>query len=212
MHPGKLTKHDVDRLARIAGWNYCQYHNYRVLFEGYDGNEPRYGNLAAISLGDLGSALKEHVILQVCELSDPWRDHRGNKNLSIRFFVVHAEFSDPLAKRELERLAEKLEAFAKKLKPARDKIISHFDRETTHRGKRLGGAAVEEWARYWVNLEQFVELLYQAYFNITLHIRAAAATTDAAVLRGVLEERAADPDAPLAIPLAPEAQPARRTV
>jgi AbiU2 len=167
----KVTHHDVDRLARIAGWGYCQYHNYKVLFDGYDGNKPRYENIAPNALGYLASALKEHVILQVCKLSDPLRDHRGNENLSIQFFVKHAEFSDPVAKHKLERLAEKLETFGKKLRPARDKIISHFDRKTIHDGKPLGAAEPEEWKGYWFDLEQFVEILYERYFNTTLDIR-----------------------------------------
>ncbi len=206
MYPGKVTDHDVDLLARIAGEIYCQYHNYKVLFEGYDGDKPRYGDIAPNALGYLGSALKEHVILQVCKLSDPLRDHRGNENLSIQFFVQHAYFGDSLAKRKLECLGEKLETFGKKLRPARDKIISHFDRKTIHDGKPLGAAEPEEWSKYWSNLEQFVEILYQGYFNEPLHIRSAAATTDAAILRGILEERAANPGVPLPLPLPPEVQ------
>src|SRR5690348_16480215 len=127
MHLSKVTKHEVDRLACIAGWSYCQYHNYKVLFEGYHGNKPRYGNIAPSSLGYITSALKEHVVLQVCKLLDPLKDHRGNKNLSIQFFVQNAEFPDPLVIAQLESLAQKLESFGKKLRPARDKIISHFD-------------------------------------------------------------------------------------
>ena len=206
MLPGTVTDHDVELLAHIAGRSYCQYHNYHVLFEGYDGNKPRYGNIAPDALGYLASALAEHVILQVCKLSDPLRDHRGNKNLSIQFFVTHAEFPDPLAKHKLERLAEKLEAFGKKLRPARDKIISHFDRKTAHDGKPLGAAEPEEWKGYWSDLKQFVNILYQRYFDTTLDIRAATASTDVAVLRGVLEERAADRGVPLPLPLPPELQ------
>ena len=137
------------------------------------------------------------MILQVCKLTDPLHDHRGNKNLSIEFFVQHAEISDPLVENKLQRLAEKLETFGKKLRPARDKIISHFDRKTIHDGKPLGGAEPQEWTIYWSNLEQFVEILYLRYFNIALHIRAAAASTDAAVLRGVL---AANQGVPLPLP------------
>jgi hypothetical protein len=71
MLPGTVTDHDVELLARIAGASYCQQHNYKVLFEGYDGNRPRYGDIAPSALGYLASALREHVILQVCKLSDP---------------------------------------------------------------------------------------------------------------------------------------------
>jgi hypothetical protein len=200
MHSGKVTDHDVELLARITGGIYCQYHNYKVLFEGYDKNIPQYGDIAPNVLGYLASALNEHVILQVCKLSDPLQDHRGNENLSIRFFAQYTEFRDPLVKPKLQCLAEELEAFGKKLRPARDKIISHFDRKTIHDEKPLGGVKPEEWTRYWFNLEQFVDILYQRYFDIALHIRAATASTDAAVLRGILEERAAIPDVPLPLP------------
>jgi hypothetical protein len=204
MYPDKVTNRDVDLLARIAGGIYCQHHNYKVSFEGYDGNKPRYGDTAPNALGYLASTLKEHVILQVCKLSDPLKDHRGNENLSIQFFVQHAYFGDPIAKRKLESLGEKLEVFGRKLRPARDKIISHFDRKTIHDGEPLGGADPGEWSKYWSNLDQFVEMLYRQYFNEALHIRSAAAAMDAAILRGVLEERAANPGVPFPLPLPPE--------
>jgi hypothetical protein len=99
-----------------------------------------------------------------------------------------------------------LENFGKKLRPARDKIISHLDRRTIHDGKPLGGAEPQEWARYWSNLEQFVEILYQRYFDMTVHIRAATASTDAAVLRGGIRGKSRYSGVPLPLSLPPELQ------
>jgi hypothetical protein len=201
MISGVVNDKDVCLLTCISASSYCNYHSYKVLFEGYDGHKPNYGDIAPNALWDIAAALKEHVILQVCKLTDPMRDHRGNENLSVKFFVKCADFGDQSAElTQLRCVGKGLEAFGKKLKPARDKIISHFDRETTHDAKLLGGVPDEEWARYWYDLEIFVEILSKRYLKETIHIRAATATTDAAILRGVLEERAAHPEVPPRLP------------
>jgi hypothetical protein len=198
---GVVNDRDVCLLTRIGASSYCKYHSYKVLFEGYDGHKPNYGGIAPNALCDIAAALKEHVILQVCKLTGPMRDHGGNENLSVEFFFKCADFGDHSAElTQLRCIGESLEAFGKKLKPARDKIISHFDRKATHDAKLLGGVPDEEWTIYWYNLGIFVEILSKRYLRETIHIRAATATTDAAILRGVLEERAAHPEAPLCLP------------
>jgi AbiU2 len=200
MTTGFVTEEDVRRLADICALSYCEYHNYKVLFEGYDEHKPDYGNIAPNVLHDIAAALKEHVILQVCKLADP-KDYRGNQNISVQFFVEYAEFGNQSAElARLKRIGERLEAFAEKLKPARNKIIGHFDRNTIHDKKPLGAATDEEWRGYWINLESFVEILSRTYLKETIHIRAATATTDAWMLRGVLEERATKPHVPFCLP------------
>ena len=50
MHSSKVTDEDVRLLGEIAGQIYCQYHNYKVLFEGYDGHKPKYEDIALLML------------------------------------------------------------------------------------------------------------------------------------------------------------------
>jgi hypothetical protein len=198
MIAGEVTKEDVCFLTNVCGWGYRKYHTYKVLFEGFDGRKPNYGNIAPVTLGDLAKALKEHLILEVCKLTDPMKDHRGNVNLSIRFFAECANLDDS-SRKLAQQVGERLEAFGKKLRPARDKILSHFDRTTVHVGEPLGEASEEEWATYWCDLEQFVQILSERYLGEVPPIRDATSTSDAAILRGVLEERAAS-HVPLPMP------------
>ena len=200
MITGVVNRNDVCRLTKFCASSYIKYCTYKVLFEGSDRHRRDYGRIAPFTLEDIATALKEHVILQVCKLADPLGDHRGNENLSIQFFIEHSDVGDQSIR--LKSAGNRLAKFGTKLKPARDKIISHFDRKTTYDGEPLGGAPDNEWERYWNDLKEFVDILALAYFKHTASIRSATATMDAAILRGVLE-RAAKSNLPLSLPTSP---------
>jgi hypothetical protein len=164
-----VTKADVNVLVNICADMRATYMHYRELFEPQfrlgpfgnaqisDGGNPYhsiFSKIAPIFFGDLKLILVKYVILEVCKLADPAGDFRGNENLSVEFFVNHADFStDPAAFDNLKYRATKLREFGKKLKPARDKLISHSDRKTILSGiKGLGGADTDEWVKYWLDV------------------------------------------------------------
>lgn len=100
---------------------------------------------AGIFFGDLSRVLVEYVVLQVCKITDPARDPRKNDNHTIAFLLEHSDFSsDPLTLKRLSDLHDKLLAFRKKLLPARNKLISHSDRDSILAGLQLGAASDEE--------------------------------------------------------------------
>lgn len=115
--------------------------------------------IAPIFFGDLSALLKEKLILQVCVITDPERTS-GKENHTIKFFINNADFSnDPSKLAKLRDLSDAIHVFRDKVKPARDKIISHRDRQTILDRKSLGAASEKEWEQFWENLDQFIAIL-----------------------------------------------------
>ena len=76
------------------------------------------------------------MILQVCKITDAARDFRKNDNHTIAFLLQHYDFSgDPATTQRLAQLDARLQAFRQKLLPARNKFISHSDRDAILAGR-----------------------------------------------------------------------------
>ncbi|MBV9964628.1 MAG: hypothetical protein JO008_02925 [Alphaproteobacteria bacterium] len=171
-----VTEKDVWSFISMCVYARSVYRHYKALFESGSDTGSRFVQVAPICLGDIARVLKEYLILQVCKLTDPDRDHRGNENLSITFFTGSGGVSAALLE-----TAAKLRGFGRKLKPARNKIISHFDRETTHAGEPMGGASNDEWNSFWHDLQAFCAELSEEYLGQRIYINAAG-QTDAEII------------------------------
>jgi hypothetical protein len=67
--------------------------------------------------------------------------------------LQHYDFNGETATlKRLNELNDKLLAFRAKLLPARNKIISHSDRNAIRAELALGAASDEEWNKFWLNL------------------------------------------------------------
>jgi hypothetical protein len=126
---------------------------------------------APFLFGDISLVLREYIPLQVCKLTDPEKDVHGNVSLTIEFFLNNSDFSGAPAKSfRLRELSGKIHAFRKHLKPARNKIVTHFDRKTAWAGKPLGGVDNDAWNDFWLDLQSFVGILCERYLGETLDI------------------------------------------
>ena len=171
-----VTKADVNVLVNICADMRATYMHYRELFEPDNSHDAIFRNIAPLFFGDINRVLVSYIILEACKLADPARDFRGNKTLSVEFFVNHTDFSnDPTAFDHLKDRASKLRAFGKKLKPARNKLIAHCDRTTILSGIRgLGGADTDEWTEFWLDVQAFVNILCERYLGQTIYINGGA--------------------------------------
>jgi len=140
--------------------------HFHVLFEkGGNIRTKLLSSLAPVFFGDLSQMLKEYLILQICRLTDA-EEMRGDKNLTISFFVNNADFSQ--TPREGARLAEvsgSIHEFRKLILPARHKIVSHQDREAALDGKPLGAASKEAWDQFWKDLREFVQIIHRRHID-----------------------------------------------
>jgi hypothetical protein len=164
MNTAIVTKTDVEKFFNICDDVHMCYMHYRALFE-LDDHRAVFAMTVPIFLRDISRVLVKNLILEVCKLGDPVCQ-RGNKNLSIDFLVNYSDFSTAPAEFDLiKHRAKKLKDFIAKLKPARNKLLSHWDRQTVSSDKVLGAADTDEWERFWLDLKAFVAMLCEQYLG-----------------------------------------------
>jgi hypothetical protein len=148
--------------------------------------------VANIFFGDLSSMLRENIILQVCKITDPAKDAYGNDNLTIDFLLQHFVGSnsepsersslalevEPATMQRLTELNNKLQDFRRKILPARNKLISHLDRETIRTGAPLGGVPDSEWNEFWSNLQDLVCIIYDKVVGERFYINTTRSDAD----------------------------------
>ncbi|MDE2166566.1 MAG: hypothetical protein KGJ66_09550 [Alphaproteobacteria bacterium] len=175
-----VSKDDVKAFADFCVRIRSFYQHFRILFEFTDDDEKRLlHQTAPIFFGDLNLILIEHLILQICKVTDPETTF-GNENHTIEFFVSNADFSATPAKLDrLIDLSKMIHEFRNKLKLARDKIISHLDRNTMLDRKTLGAATKKEWDEFWLNLQDFVFIMHDHFLAEPLAINDVAMLSDA---------------------------------
>ena len=133
---------------------------------------------APIFFGDVCHALRAQIFLQVCALTDP-----GDRNLTVDFFIRNM---NPAPDR-LSSLSDRLHAFRNQIKPARDKLISHFDRNTELGGNAIGGVDLGKWKQFWIDLQEFVYVLSNQLLNEPICINAVSNQSDVPALLAALQ-------------------------
>jgi hypothetical protein len=168
-----VTTDDVAAFITSCTFVHRVYMHYHELFEPNNPHEAIFSKLSPLFFHDINRVLIMSLILEACKLAvDPAEDPRGYENLSVQFFVNHADFStDSAASDEFNNRAKAIREFGKKLKSARDKMISHLDRATNTNlsGTNLGGVSLAEWDNFWLDLEAFAQLLCLKCFGTTKH-------------------------------------------
>ena len=181
-HVKKFTDHCV--ILR-AFWTH-----YQVLFEGSELQRELLHNTADKFFRDLNRLLIEHLILQICKLTDP-ETTTGKRNLTIAFLINNADFAtNPRDVVKLKRIAARIEKFRKRILPARNQLISHLDLEAALGRKSLGGASVKSWLEFWLDLQDLVAILHKRYVSKTVpfHLNGVAMISDADQLVRAIKE------------------------
>jgi AbiU2 len=141
-------------------WRHCQ-----ILFEEGQLRRTLLHRIAPVFFGDLNQILIEQLVLQICKLTDP-ETTMGRKNLTIDYLVDNGEFSaDPAEFPKIKTLRDSIHQFRSTILPARNRLISHMDRDAVMAGVSLGGASEAAWLRFWDDLDELVHLVYSRYVD-----------------------------------------------
>jgi hypothetical protein len=90
----------------------------------------------------------------------------GKRNLTVQFLIRNADFSAaPRDLAKLTKITARIDTFRKRILPARNKLISHLDLNATLGRKSLGGASITAWRRFWLDLQDFVTVMYKRYVD-----------------------------------------------
>jgi len=157
------------------------YRHSKVLFEhNSDDDRARMERTASIFFGDICRILHEYVILQVCKITDPPRSLGKKDNHTVDFLLErYGTGDDPEAKRQLDVRRDRLMAFRAKVLPARNKFISHSDRDAIMAGQSLGGMPDAEWEYFWSDLERLVGILHEKVLGSPLRFLEVGMASDA---------------------------------
>src|SRR5271154_1203190 len=125
-----MTAHSeivVDKFCERCQWAYESWSTRRVLFD----DKPRSAKLRISKSGKalyrISEIMQDYWILQVSKLHDP-ASQQGQINLGIDYMIRFGGW-DITTKSKLESLQTQLNELAAKIRPARNKILSHNDLE-----------------------------------------------------------------------------------
>ena len=189
--PRPVTRRDVKKFIDHCVILRAFWTHYQTIFEGSDLQRELLQNTAHKFFSDLNHMLIEHLILQICKLTDPEITMGGKRNLTIPFLVNNADFAaTPRDMAKLKKIAERIDKFRKRIVPARNKLISHLDLDAALRRKSLGGASVAAWRKFWLDLQDLVAILYKRYVDarVPFYLNGVAMMSDADQLVRAIKE------------------------
>jgi len=153
------TKQDAESFRDLCVSLRSLWVHYRILFEGSDLKRELLQTTAPLFFGDLNEIFIEQLVQRICRLTDSAQT-MGRKNLTVNFLIEHSNFSTaPTTLGRLKTLSESIHRFRKQIVEARNRFISHVDLEAVRLDAPLGAAPDTEWLRFWLDLQDFLDLL-----------------------------------------------------
>jgi hypothetical protein len=153
------TKEDAEAFCRSCVSLRALCEHFRTLFEGSDLKRELLRTTAPIFFGDLNEMFIEQLMQRICRLTDNTQT-MGRKNLTVKFLVEHTDFyAAPATHDKLRTLSDSIHRFRDRIVEARNRFISHLDLEAVRLDKPLGVASDAEWNQFWLDLQDFLDLL-----------------------------------------------------
>jgi len=153
------TKEDADSFCNSCVALRSLWVHYCTLFEGSDLKRELLWTTAPIFFGDLNVIFIEQLVQRVCRLTDNSQT-AGRKNLTIKFFLEHTDFSAaPATLDKLNVLSGSIHSFRNQIVPGRNRFISHLDLEAVRLERPLGAASGAKWLEFWLDLQDFLDVL-----------------------------------------------------
>jgi hypothetical protein len=190
MSKSAVTKDDVNAFCDTCVVLRSMWEHHRILFEGSDLKRELLQGIAPTFFFDLHALFVRNLVLEICKITDPART-MGRANLTVKFLIEHSDFSStPATLDTLKRLSDSIHAFRNKIVHARNKFIAHLDRESVQLGQPLGSAPQEDWLRFWIDLQDFFNIMHKHYVDPNGHfyLNGIAQLSDAYMLVKALKE------------------------
>jgi hypothetical protein len=182
------TKEDVQAFADSCVSLRSQWVHFTTLFEGSDLKREMLQTTAPTFFGELNLLFIEHVVLHICRLTDEAQT-MGRKNLTAKFLIEHSDWSNaPDTLTKLEPISDSIHSFRKRILPARKWFIAHHDLSAVRLGESLGAASDAEWKQFWLDLQDFLELMFRHHVDPSsqFYLNGTAGLSDADSLLTVL--------------------------
>ena len=181
------TKEDVERFCNSCIELRSLWEHYRTLFEGSDRKRELLQTTAPVFFGDLNKIFIEQLVQRICRLTDDAQT-MGRENLTVKFLVEHTDFSAaPATLNKLRTWSDSIHKFRDQIVEARNRFISHLDLEAVRLDKPLGAASDAKWLQFWLDLQDFLDLLLQHHGANQFYLNAMGNMSDAGSLLAALK-------------------------
>lgn len=153
------TTHAIESVVAFRKeciWLQSCFNTFCSLFESGDETSDVLKRSAASFFRDINLIIQEHFILQVCRITDPAMT-RGRENLTVKNIDAILT-KENLLTPEIAATSKRLHSYRDLIDGARNRIVSHADKETLLSGQESGAHARKD-------VEEFLEALH-AYVNL----------------------------------------------
>ena len=144
------------RFCELCNWTYEVWVTHKCLFD--DNAEPsnNIGRLPYFT-SRLATITQEYALHQIAKLHDPWKQ-RKDINLTISYIVECDAWDEQ--KPIVEEIAARLDELHQHILPARNRILSHHDFDTTIRNATLGSFPADADDNYFASLQELVDAVH----------------------------------------------------
>ncbi|MFI8559190.1 hypothetical protein [Pseudomonas putida] len=136
------------------------YNLYRTLYEEGEATDVVLVRVAPAFFHDLNRIIVEHILLQICKITDPAGSGR-RQNLTVDSLNKDLKALGLLSQDLIDRAAE-LEGYRALIVLARNRLISHLDWQSVQEEKPLGAHEAGEVSRFFACLFRYTDLVGEA--------------------------------------------------
>lgn len=135
---------------------------------------------------DINVIMRHYIFQRVCVITDPVKSGKS-RNLTIK--AINANLLEAgLLTENITNLTEELHGYRTLILPARNKLISHLDRDAVLHGGVLGVHTEEQMKDFYENLQEYCDEVGWALGVGPLDFRCTASDGDALHLISVLNK------------------------
>jgi len=130
-------------------------------------------------------------LLQVCKIMDPGTSKiKGKQRENISINLINKQLKKHgLFTKEIEGISEQILSYGKLLKPARNTIIAHNDRETRINKELLGQTSEDELNHFLKNIQNYCDSVGRAIGVGPLDFTCTSGAGDVFDLLSVLKDK-----------------------
>ncbi len=154
-----ITHQEIKCFCDICVWIYRVWETRRIMFDDNVYIDELCDSYLARHVELLSTVTIEYLLQQIVMLHDP-ATQGPNENLTLERVVEFGPWNGA-TRAQLRRLKNDLDGLAVHLKPARNKLLAHIDLPTAMSGVVLGAFPEGDDARYFDNLQQFVNVAHE---------------------------------------------------
>jgi AbiU2 len=190
LEPQLLTRtKDAFNAFRVESiWTRTVYDTFTALYAQGAENEALLKRTAPLFFSDLRSILIEYWVLVVCKLTDP-SETNGRENLTAKNIVACLAQLGLLTE-SIQREADGLQGYRDLLNNARNRVVSHADKDTFLSPELLGEHEQDKLHSFLAHLQRFNDLVGETLSEGPLDFTGTSAPGDVYDLLSVLKSTA----------------------